>query len=294
MAALNMNGAIDLSALAAPAPAPAAGAHTGVVVDVTDQTFQQLVEQSVTVPVVVDLWAEWCQPCKTLSPILEKLAHEYGGRFLLAKVDVEANQQIAQAFQVQSIPAVVGIIGGQPVPLFQGAYPEAQVREIIEQLLQVAAQNGITGTVAVGDDAESEPEPEPVDPAHAAAQDLIEAGDWEGARAAYQAILDKTPLDAEAKAALRFVTLFARLGDADLEGLIAGASDSLESQLAAADAEAALSDFAAAFARLLALVRKGGDDREPARQRLVELFEIAGNENPDVAQARRELASALY
>ena len=93
---------------------------------------------------------------------------------------------------------------------------------------------------------------------------------------------------------MRFVTLFARLGDADLEGLIAGASDSLESQLAAADAEAALSDFAAAFARLLALVRKGGDDREPARQRLVELFEIAGNENPDVAQARRELASALY
>lgn len=295
-----MHGAVDLSALAAPAPgsagtAPQPGAvpASGVVVDVTDATFADIVQQSSTVPVVIDLWAEWCQPCKTLGPILEKLAAEYGGRFLLAKVDVEASPQIAAAFQVQSIPAVVGILGGQPVPLFQGAYPEAQVRQIIDQLLQLAAQNGVTGTVVVSEDA-PEPEEEPEDPAHTAARELVEAGDWDGALAAYQAILNNSPADAEAQAALRFVQLFARLGDVDLEAVIADADGSLEKELAAADAQAALADFAGAFDRLLTLVRQGGDVREPARERLVELFEIAGNDQPEVAQARRNLASALY
>ncbi len=290
MASLNMHGAVDLSGLGAPAPAPVAG---GAVAEVTDANFGQVVEQSRTVPVVINLWAEWSEPSTALESLLERLAAEYAGRFLLARVNVEANPQIVGAFQVQSIPAVIALIAAQPVTLFQGAQPEAQVRQVIEQLLAVARENGVTGTVPMPD-GDAEPEPEPEDPAHAAASELVEAGDWDGAKAAYEAILANAPADAEARAALRFVELFSRLGDADLETLIAGAGEDAESQLAAADAEAAMADFGAAFRRLLALVRAGGDARESARLRLLDLFEIAGSDHPEVAGARRELANALY
>ncbi|MDN5559033.1 MAG: tetratricopeptide repeat protein [Ruaniaceae bacterium] len=290
MTSLNMHGAIDLSGLGAPPPAPVTG---GAVVDVTDATFGQIVEQSRTVPVVLNLWAEWSEPSMALESLLERLAAEHAGRFLVARVNVEANPQIVGAFQVQSIPAVIALIAAQPVTLFQGAQPEAQVRQIIEQLLAVAKENGVTGTVPMPE-SDAEPEPEPEDPAHVAASELVEAGDWDGAKAAYEAILANAPADGEAQAALRFVNLFGRLGDADLESLIADAGEDAESQLAAADAEAAMADFGAAFRRLLALVRAGGDARESARARLVELFEIAGNDHPEVAGARRELTNALY
>lgn len=296
MTNLNMHGAVDLSSLAAPPRASeTASPSGGVIVDVTEANFQQVVEQSMTVPVVIDLWAEWCQPCKTLGPILEKLAHEYAGKFLLAKVDVDANQQIAAAFQVQSIPTVIAIVGGQPVPLFQGAQPEAQIRQVLDQVLQVAAQNGVTGTVAidepVDDDAPAEPE---LSPEHQEALALVEDGRWAEARAAYEAILASSPQDADAKAALAGVEVFARLGDADPSEVIAAAGPDTESQLAAADAEVALGSFGAAFERLLAIVRAGGEAREEARARLVRYFEIAGVEHPDVPRARRDLASALY
>lgn len=291
---LNVHGAVDLSSLAAPRrPAGATPVPGGVVIDVTEAGFEALVQRSTTVPVVVDLWAEWCQPCKTLSPILERLAAEYGGRFQLAKVDVDANPQIAAAFQVQSIPTVVALLGGQPVPLFQGAYPEAQVRQILDQLLAVAAQNGITGTVPP--EAATEPEPEPeLPPLHAAGLAAIETGDYVTAEAAYRQALKENPGDAEAKAALAQVLLLQRLEGLDLAVAVADARDGdLDSQLLAADAELATGLLSAAFSRLLALVRAGGELREPARVRLVEYFDIVGPV-PEVAQARRALASALY
>lgn len=291
---LNVHGAVDLSSLAAPRrPAGATPVPGGVVIDVTEAGFEALVQRSTTVPVVVDLWAEWCQPCKTLSPILERLAAEYGGRFQLAKVDVDANPQIAAAFQVQSIPTVVALLGGQPVPLFQGAYPEAQVRQILDQLLAVAAQNGITGTVPP--EAATGPEPEPeLPPLHAAGLAAIETGDYVTAEAAYRQALKENPGDAEAKAALAQVLLLQRLEGLDLAVAVADARDGdLDSQLLAADAELATGLLSAAFSRLLALVRAGGELREPARVRLVEYFDIVGPV-PEVAQARRALASALY
>nr|NLD39637.1 tetratricopeptide repeat protein [Actinomycetales bacterium] len=206
----SIRGAVDLSALhPAPASAPVAG---GVIVDVTDATFSQVLQQSATVPVVIDLWAEWCEPCKTLGPILERLASEYGGRFLLAKVDVDANPQIAQAFQVQSIPSVVALLGGQPVPLFQGAYPESQIRQVLDQLLQVALQNGITGTVTPADDAQPEEAPEPeLPPHHAAGLAAIEEGDFDAAEAAYRAAIKENPGDNEARVALLQVAWMRRI-----------------------------------------------------------------------------------
>lgn len=150
-----------------------------------------MLELSRTVPVVVDLWAEWCGPCKQLSPVIEKVVTELDGRVVLVKVDVDANPQLAQAFRAQSIPMVVGLVGGQPVPLFTGAVPEQQVREVLGQLLQLAAQHGVTGTVPRedGDGAETEPAKAPLPPLHAEAFAAIEEGDYARAIAAYEKAL---------------------------------------------------------------------------------------------------------
>lgn len=114
--------------------------------DVTTDSFQtEVIDRSMSVPVVVDLWAAWCEPCKQLSPILEKLVVEYGGKWILAKVDVDVEQQITEAFQVQSVPTVYALIKGQPIPLFQGAYPEGQIRPLLDELLRVAASEGVDG-----------------------------------------------------------------------------------------------------------------------------------------------------
>ena len=208
-----LRGAVDLSALrnrpaprrarcsgAAPASAPS------LVMDVTDETFPQVLELSRTVPVVIDLWAEWCGPCKQLSPILERVVPELGGRLVLAKVDVDANPQLSQAFRAQSIPMVVALVAGQPVPLFTGAVPEQQVREVFAQLLQLAAQNGVTGSIDVSGEEDATADAEPVEPAlpplHAEAFDAIEAGDYPRAIAAYEKALAENPRDAEARAGL--------------------------------------------------------------------------------------------
>ena len=217
-ATATLRGAVDLGALsaqreaqqrAASAPPPPAG----VVIDVTTENFEQaVIEQSMTVPVVVDLWATWCGPCKTLSPILEMLAGAYGGRFVLAKIDVDAEQQIAAAFQVQSIPTIIAVVKGQPVPLFQGALPEAQVRAYLDQLMKAAEEMGVNGRVGAADEPESdEPVEEPLDPRFVAAFDAIEAGDWAQAEAEYAKLLNDSPADADAKAGVLLSQLMQRV-----------------------------------------------------------------------------------
>jgi putative thioredoxin len=311
---VDLRGAVDLSGFAQrgagrppqqqAAPAAAAGAGqaavAGVVVDVTDETFGEVVvEQSMTVPVVVDLWATWCGPCKQLSPVLERLAAEYDGAFLLAKVDVDANQQISAAFQVQSIPTVMAVIGGQPIPLFQGALPESQVRQVLDELLRVAEANGVAGRVRVTDETSAgRPAAPPLPAHHAAAADALERGDLDAAAEAYRRALAEAPADADARLGLARVELFRRVRGADVEGArSAAAADpgDVRSALLVADADILAGHLEEAFGRLVELVRTtSGEERERARVHLVDLFEVVGSDDPRVLAARRALASALF
>jgi len=300
-------GAVDLAALTQrgsqpPSRGASGGATGGLVVDVTEATFQaEVLERSLTVPVVVDFWAEWCAPCKQLSPALERLAEEYAGRFVLSKVDVDANQQLAAAAQIQSIPTVLGVIKGQAVPLFQGALPEAQVRQYVDQLLQVAAANGVTGVAEPGGDdtgITTEQAAPAHDPRYDAAYDAIERGDLDAAAAAYQALLTEAPADEEARLGLAQVDLMRRTEGLD-EGPARARADSspddVDAALLVADLDVLAGRPEGAFARLVDVVRRtSGDDRDRARSRLLELFGVVGQDDPRVVKARVALASALF
>ncbi|WP_433787022.1 tetratricopeptide repeat protein [Actinomycetospora sp. CA-101289] len=314
-----MAGAVDLSGLKAraearpsspasspssPAPAggpPGDGAGAPVtVLDVTEASFQaDVIDRSMDVPVVVDLWAEWCGPCKQLSPVLEKLAAEGGGAWVLAKIDVDANPRISQAFQVQSIPMVIVVAGGQPVTSFQGAQPEPQLRQWIAQLLDALREQmpGIAAAEARGGGEVEAPAEEPEDPRFIAAEDALEQGDYAGAQAAYEQILAAEPANAEAQAALAQVKFLARAASADPSAIARAdaAPDDVDAQIAAADAEVATQQIGEAFDRLVRTVaRTAGDDRDRARTHLVGLFELFGTEDERVTTARRALARALY
>jgi putative thioredoxin len=271
-----------------------------LVFDMTDASFPQVLELSRSVPVVVDLWAEWCGPCKQLSPILEKVVAELAGRLVLAKVDVDANPQLAQGFRAQSIPMVVALVAGQPVPLFTGAVPEQQVREVFGQLLQLAAQHGVTGTVPppASGDADAEPEEPALPPLHQEAFDAIEAGDFSRAITAYEAALAQNPRDEDARAGLGQVRLLARVQDLDLQAARAAAAAAptdLEAQFAVADLDVTGGHVDDAFERLLDLFSAlPSADRAPVRERLLELFGLVGDADPRVIRARGRLASLLF
>ncbi|MDU0368370.1 tetratricopeptide repeat protein [Microbacterium sp. KSW4-17] len=302
-----MRGAVDLSSLrnrpAAPATPPAEGAAPAgalpLVFDVTDATFGEVLELSRTVPVVIDLWAEWCGPCKQLSPVLEKVVTELAGRLVLAKVDVDANPQLAQGFRAQSIPMVLALVAGQPVPLFTGAVPEQQVRDVFAQLLQLAAQHGVTGTVPVAGAADAAPAEEPpLPPLHAEAFAAIEEGDYARAITAYEKALAENPRDSDARAGLGQVRLLDRVQGADLQAARAAAAadpTGVDAQFVVADLDVVGGHVDDAFGRLLDLFAAlPADERAPVRERLLELFGIIGDDDARVVRARARLASLLF
>ncbi len=306
-----LSGAVDLSALKARAEANNAAARTPAgsnassggndeyIIEVSEATFQaEVIERSLQVPVVVDLWADWCEPCKQLSPVLERLATEGRGAWVLAKIDIDANPRIAQLFGVQSIPMVVAIAGGQPVEAFAGAQPEPTVRQWIAGLLDALRDRlpGIRAAEAGGAGEAAEPEL-PGDPRFDAAEAAFERGDYKAAEAAYQAILDAEPGNDLAKAALAQVRFAARAEATDPSVIVRAdtSPDDVDAQLSASDVELAEQRIEQAFARLIGTVRRtSGDDRDRARNHLVGLFELFPPEDPRVARARRDLASALF
>ena len=310
---MNLQGAVDLGAVAAAREAQAKAAQaaaqraadpiaSNLIIDVTTSSFEaDVITQSMTVPVVVDLWATWCEPCKQLSPILEKLALEYDGRWILAKVDVDAEQQIAAAFQVQSIPTVYVVIGGQVAPMFQGAMPESQVRQVLEAVLAEAEKAGITGRVGLADGTAEESTNQnqtlqpPSDPRFDAAEAALELGDWDKAASAYREILSVTPGDAIAKIGLLNVNLLQRSDGRDLAADIETMTLETDSVLRAADSTFLMGEFADAFALLIEHLKNVmGTERDQTRERVLELFEIAGPADPAVVKARIALTNALF
>ncbi|MEV0322353.1 tetratricopeptide repeat protein [Streptomyces sp. NPDC050658] len=323
---MSMSGVVDLAAVKAAQEAKAkaeqaraeaarqgGGAVSAVspaslVIDVDEAGFErEVLQRSTEVPVVIDFWAEWCEPCKQLSPLLEGLAREYNGRFVLAKIDVDANQMLMQQFGVQGIPAVFAVVAGQALPLFQGAAPVEQIRQTLDQLIQVGEERfGLTGLTvdpdAQGGDqaapAEAEVPAGPYDALLEAAVQALDAGDLGGAVQAYRNVLSDDPGNTEAKLGLAQAELLQRVQGLDVQQVRKNAADNpgnVAAQIAAADLDLVGGHVEDAFGRLIEAVRRtAGEDRDAARVRLLELLEVVGSDDPRVTAARTQLARVLF
>jgi len=302
----SLHGAVDLGARQAAAKRaqerPAAASGSSSVIDVTDATFNaEVIDRSRSVPVLVDFWADWCQPCKQLGPILEKLANEAAGRWMLAKVDVDANPGLAQQLSrmgVQGIPFVAAVVAGQMLPVLNGAAPEPQVRQMLDQLFDALREQGLMPEGAADEATDGEPQQPPEDPVRLEAEAALQRGDLDTAAKAFGELLKAQPGDTHAKSGLALVELQRRVEAIDPQQARKDAADrpaDAAAQARVADLDLVEGRVDEAFDRLIGTVKRtSGDDRDTARKHLLELFEVLPPDDPRVAKARRRLASALF
>jgi putative thioredoxin len=288
-----MAGAVDLSALKQPPPSRDGAAAAPGGVEVTEANLEaEVLVRSSQVPVVVLLWSPRSEASAQLGDALAQLADADGGKWSLATVNVDAVPRVAQMFGVQAVPTVVALAAGQPLSSFQGPQPPEQLRKWVDSLLNATA--GKLGDAGDGGDAE---EPEQVDPELAQARAHLDAGDFDAALTAYQALLDANPNDAEAKGAVRQIGFLQRATTQrpDAVAVADAAPDDIDAAFAAADVDILQQNVAGAFDRLIALIKRTADDeRTKVRTRLIELFDLFDPADPEVIAGRRNLANALY
>jgi len=313
----SLAGAVDLSSLknrsqtqttAAQAAAPTAGSATAanspeatnpvvpaLVIEGNESNFNNFIAVSNTVPLVVEFYASWSEPGKALSAKLQAQTELAKGRILLIRVDVQAQLKIAAAFKVEGAPTVVAVIKGQPVPLFAGDQDASAIATVFERILEVAAENQISGTAVVDADAAAEAAAPKLSPRHQAAYDAIDRGEYLAAVQEYQAALNEMPSDALAKAGLAQAKLLVRTADADVDGILASQPTQLADVLIKADVLVAVGHAQQGFYLLLsAFESAAGEQRDEIRKHLLELFEVQGSDSPEVADARKKLALLLY
>ncbi|MGI8888167.1 MAG: tetratricopeptide repeat protein [Nocardioidaceae bacterium] len=299
-------GAIDLSALRPPVspsggvgPSAGGGAYTFDVVG--EQALRtDVIERSMSVVVLVSFWSEQAPGSAEINASLTKLSTEFAGRFLLAKVDVGSQPELAQALGIPQVPLVVAALGGQLAPLLQTPLPEAEMRAVIEQVLQAAVTNGISGTAApLGPPPTAAPEEEelPV-PKYPAAEAALLSGDLDGAIAGFTEALSTSPGDDEAQLGLAQAQLLKRTQGEDVAAARESATerpDDVAAQTLAADLDLLSGQVEDAFDRLIKLVRRSaGDERDAARKHLIEMFTVVGDDDTRVIKARQSLANALF
>lgn len=313
----SLAGAVDLSSLKnrAQTPAPAAqpvqpeqgsGVNSqateatnpvvpALVIEGNEANFNNFIAVSNSVPLVIEFYASWSEPGKALSAKLQAQTELANGRILLIRVDVQAQPKIAAAFKVEGAPTVVAVIKGQPVPLFAGDQEAAAIATVFERILEVAAENQISGTAIVDANAAAEAAAPKLSPRHQAAYDAIDRGDYQAAVLEYQAALNEMPSDALAKAGLAQARLLVRTAEVDVDEILASQPTELSDALLKADVLVAVGHAQQGFYLLLsAFESAAGEQRDEIRKHLLELFEVQGSDSPEVADARKKLALLLY
>jgi len=281
------HGAVDLSARSSAPTAPEAsasaageGLHIPLITSTDEENFQDVMSTSQAVPVIMVMWSPRSLESKPTLAMLEEITRENAGAFQLVEVDIDQAPAIAQAFQIQGVPTVVALVGGRPVPLFQGAAAKEQVLPIVTQVLEAAAQMGITARIAVA----AEDTVAPTPPEHEAPLAAEDAGNLDEAIAGWEKVIELNPRDEAAKSHLSRVRFAAR----------AYGEQNTDDPAARADALFAAGDAAGAFDVLLDLLAATKDDeeRDALRLRLLDLFRVAGS-TPEVSKARTRLAMLL-
>ena len=298
-------GAVDLSGLQGSAASGASGgpaASAAYTIQVTEESFQEILESSRSAPVLLAFESPSRSPESVrLADDLQTLSNEFEGRYLLGRVDIDAVPQIAQAMQIPSVPLVVLVAQGRPMPLLQDPAPLEELRQAITQVLQQLTASGFTGRHqprAGGGEVDEDTGAEQLDPRYVPAQDALERGDIDAAVVEYEKLVTANPADAEAAAGLAMAKLLKRTEGVDLNEARAAAAaspDDVEAQTLVADLDLLGGHVEDAFNRLIDLVRRTTEaDRDSARTHLIGLFGAVGNEDPRVQRARRDLASALF